>query len=163
MHYAGMAWTLDTEVASAEDVRSYWENAAPIWEVIHVGQQLSGFGAALQPMIGRTSAAVLVVCFFCTPLIGAPLRGRRDSLRLQHHLCFLVRRYSTCSNRYFRNERPVHLPSCPLFGLSHVSSSRRRRSPPAERMDVLSDYYYFICHPTTYCRCLHFHSTRRCY
>lgn len=81
MHYAGMAWTLDTEVASAEDVRSYWENAAPIWEVIYVGQQLSGLGAALQPMIGRTSAAVLVVCFLSTPLIGAPLRGRRGSLR----------------------------------------------------------------------------------
>eukprot|EP00752_Nemacystus_decipiens_P006690 g6016.t1 len=33
LQYAEMAWTLDTEFASQEDVTDYWENAAPIWEL----------------------------------------------------------------------------------------------------------------------------------
>lgn len=33
LQYAGMSWTLEPELASAEDITCYWENASPIWEV----------------------------------------------------------------------------------------------------------------------------------
>lgn len=33
LQYAGMTWTLEPELASAEDITGYWENASPIWEV----------------------------------------------------------------------------------------------------------------------------------
>eukprot|EP00903_Cladosiphon_okamuranus_P008652 g8295.t1 len=61
LEYVGMAWTLDTELASAEDVTSYWENASPIWELSEsvMEQDVSGLVLSVcvrmnQPFIDET-------------------------------------------------------------------------------------------------------------
>eukprot|EP00752_Nemacystus_decipiens_P006689 g6015.t1 len=33
LQYAGMSWTLEPELASVEDIKGYWENVPPIWEL----------------------------------------------------------------------------------------------------------------------------------
>ena len=33
LRYAGKAWVFERDLASAEDISGYWENAAPIWRV----------------------------------------------------------------------------------------------------------------------------------
>ncbi len=37
LRYVRMPWTIEQDLASAEDIRSYWEEAAPIWEVSPAG------------------------------------------------------------------------------------------------------------------------------
>eukprot|EP00752_Nemacystus_decipiens_P006691 g6017.t1 len=68
LQYAGMAWTLDTELASEEDVKGYWENAAPIWELSESVAEHDVSGLVLsvcvrmnQPFVDETSVKRLVV------------------------------------------------------------------------------------------------------
>ncbi len=38
LYYARMGWTYAQDLASAEDIKSYWEEAAPTWEVSRLPQ-----------------------------------------------------------------------------------------------------------------------------
>lgn len=37
LQYTGFAWVMETQLASVEEINSYWENVPPIWEVGHGG------------------------------------------------------------------------------------------------------------------------------
>lgn len=53
-----MARTLDTELASAEEIMDYWENSAPIWEVRRVGAVVAWCGR--RSCIEETTSAWLI-------------------------------------------------------------------------------------------------------
>ena len=57
LQYAGMAWTFDAELASEEDIKAYWENVPPVWEV-HGAVTAGALGVARHTWIERTMAAI---------------------------------------------------------------------------------------------------------
>lgn len=62
LQYAGYAWAIETELASPEDIKGYWENALPIWQVKHGGRGLPT--RARRVPVSRPAAPTNTRCVF---------------------------------------------------------------------------------------------------
>eukprot|EP00903_Cladosiphon_okamuranus_P006027 g5945.t1 len=56
LRYAGKAWVFERELASAEEISGYWENASPIWQLSEsvVEHDVSGFIISVDICVDQT-------------------------------------------------------------------------------------------------------------